>query len=76
MSSRNLTSNEISLLSKGLKFVATPRGFNKTLLKEKLDVYGRKLRLMWHFGNDERKFKYDLLKKRSKFDPKRKGAAI
>ena len=38
--------------------------------------YGRKLRLMWHFRNDERELSYDPLKKKSKFDPKRKDAAI
>ena len=31
---------------------------------------------MWHFRNDERELSYDLFKKKSKFDPKRKGAAI
>ena len=76
LSCRNLTSNEISLLSKGLKFVPTPRGINKGLIKEELEAYGRKLRLMWHFHNDEREFSYDPFKKKSKFDPKRKDAAI
>ena len=27
---------------------------------------------MWHFRNDERELSYDLFKKKSKFDPKRK----
>ena len=31
---------------------------------------------MWHFRNDEREFSYDPFKKKSKFDPKRKDAAI
>ena len=31
---------------------------------------------MWHFRNDEREFRYDLFKKKSKFDPKRKDAGI
>ena len=76
LSCRNLTSNEISLLSKGLKFVPTPRGIKKTLIKEELEAYVRKLILMWHFRNDEREFSYDPFKKKSKFDPKRKDAAI
>ena len=76
LSSRNLTSNEISLISKGLNFVPTPRGVNKALIKEELEVYGRKCRLMWHFLNDEREFSYGHFKKRSKFYPKRKNAAI
>ena len=76
MSCRNLTSNEISLFSKGLKFVPTPRGINKALIKEELEAYGRKLRLMCHFRNDEREFSYHSFQKKSKFDPKRKNAAI
>ena len=31
---------------------------------------------MWHFRNDEREFRYDLFTKKTKFDPKRKDAAI
>ena len=31
---------------------------------------------MWHFRNDEREFSYGPFKKKSKFDPKRKDAAI
>ena len=31
---------------------------------------------MWHFRNDERELSYDSFKKKSKFDPKRKDAAI
>ena len=58
----------------GTKFVPTPRGINKELIKEELEVYGRKLRLMWHFRNDERGFSYDPFKKKPKFDPKRKDA--
>ena len=67
---------KISLLSKGLKFVSTPRGINKALIKEELEAYGRKLRLMWQFRNDEREFSYDPFNKNSKFYPKRKDAAI
>ena len=31
---------------------------------------------MWHLCNDEREFSYNPFKKKSKFDPKRKDAAI
>ena len=31
---------------------------------------------MWHFRNDEMEFSYNPFKKKSKFDPKRKDAAI
>ena len=36
LSKRNLTKNEISLLSKGLQFVRTPKHFNKALLRKEL----------------------------------------
>ena len=71
-----VTSNVVSPLSKGLKFVPTPKGVNKAHIKEELETYGRKLRLMQHFRNDARGFSYDPLKKKSKFDPKRKQEAI
>ena len=74
--SGNLTSNEISLLSKGLKLVPTPRGISKAFIKEELETFSRKLRLMWHFRNDEREFSYDPFKRKSRFDPKKKDAAI
>ena len=62
-SRRNLKSIEISLLSKGLKFVATPTGINNALIKEELEAYGRKLKLIWHFRNDKGEFSYDPFKK-------------
>ena len=39
---------------KGLKFVPTPTSLNKAKIKEELEVFGRKLRLMWYFRNDDR----------------------
>ena len=41
----SLTSNDISLLSKGLKFFPTPRAINEALIKEELETYGRNLDL-------------------------------
>ena len=49
--SRHLSEDEISLLLKGLKFVPTPKHINKAKIKEEIEVYGRKLRLMWHFSS-------------------------
>ena len=50
LSRRHLSKDEISLLSKGLKFVPTPKHINKAKKKKKeIEVYGRKLRLMWYF---------------------------
>ena len=77
LSQRQLTKSEISLLSKGLKFVPTPNRIDKAKLKQELEVFGRKLRLMWHFRNDERIF--DCNKKfrpKSTFNPKNKDVII
>ena len=60
LSSRHLPQDEISLLSKGLKFVPTRKHINKAKIKEGIEVYGRKLRLMWHFCNDDREFEIEL----------------
>ena len=49
---------------------------NKAFVKEELETNGRKLRLMWHYRNGERESTVNLFKKKSKFNPKRKGAAI
>ena len=51
---RNLSASEISLLSKGLNFVPTANEIDPAKLKTDLQEYGRKLRLMLHFRNDER----------------------
>ena len=64
-SQRQLTKSEVLLLSKGLKFVPTPNKIDKAKLKQELEVFGRKLRLMQHFWNDERTFDYN-----KKFGPK------
>ena len=72
-----MSKSETSLLSKGLKFVPTPNRIDKPKLKQELDVFGRKLRLMWHFWNDERIF--DCNKKfrpKYTFNPKNKGVII
>ena len=37
LSKRDLTKDEISLLSKGLQFVPTPKHFYKALLREELE---------------------------------------
>ena len=55
LSKRNLTKDEISLLSNFLQFVPTPKHFNKALLRE-LQNFGKKLRLKWFFRNDARQF--------------------
>ena len=76
LSRRNLSSAEISLLSKGLKFVPTANKIDQAKLKRELEEYGRKLRLMWHFRNDERPFCKDRFKPKSTFNPRNKDAGI
>ena len=77
LSQRQLTKSEISLLSKGLKFVPTPNRIDKAKLKQELEVFGRKLRLMWHFRNDERIFDCNTkFRPKFTFNPKNKDVII
>ena len=70
LSSRHLSKDEVSVLSKGLQFVPTLKHINKAKIKEEIEVYDRKLRLMWHFRNDHREFDVNPFKKKSKFNLK------
>ena len=70
------TKAEISLLSKGLKFVPTSNHINKAKLKMELEAYGRMLRLKWYFRNDEKEFDRNKFKPKSTFNPRNKDAAI
>ena len=76
LSRRNPTASEISLLSKGLKFVPTANKIDRAKLKTELEEYGRKLRLMWHFRNDERSFVADKFRPKSSFNPRHKDVII
>ena len=76
LSRRNLSSTEISLLSKGLKFVPTANKIDQAKLQRELEKSGRKLRLMWHFRNDERPFSQERFKAKSTFNPRNKDAVI
>ena len=76
LSRRNLSSAEISLLSKGVKFVPNAKKIDQAKLKRELEEYGQKLRLMWHFRNDGRPFCKERFKPKSIFDPKNKDAVI
>ena len=76
LSSRILNKAEVSLLSKGVQFVPTPKNINLSKIKEELEIFGRKLRLEWYFRNDERDLITNPFKKKSKFNPKNKDAAI
>ena len=76
LSKRKLTIAEISLLSKGLKFIPTSNHVNKAKLKMELGAYGRMLHLKLHFRNDEKELDRNKFKPKSKFNPRNKDAAI
>ena len=76
LSNRHLSAAEISLLSKGLKFVPTPTFVNRAAIKEELEIFGRTLRLKWHFRNHESSSVFNPFRPKSKFNPKGKDAAI
>ena len=73
LSKRKLSKSEISLLSKGLKFIPTSNTIDTANLKVELD---RMLRLKWFFRNDEKEFNPDKFKPKSTFNPRNKDAAI
>ena len=76
LSKRKLTKTEISLLSKGLKFIPNSNHISKAKLKMELEIYGRMLRLKWHFQNDEKEFYRNKFKPKSTFNPRNKNATI
>ena len=73
LSKRALSKSEISLLSKGLKFIPTPSSINKARLKLDLEKFGRKLRLKWHFRNNRAEFGTDPFIPKSSFNPRKGG---
>ena len=68
LAKRNLSRSEVSLLSKGLKFVPSANKMDGAKLKKELEEYRRKLRLMWHFRNDEQTFSSDKFRPKSSFN--------
>ena len=55
----------------------TPNRIDKAKLKQELEVFGRKLRLMWHCRNDESIFDCDKkFRPKSTFNPKNKDVII
>ena len=76
LSRRNLSSAGVSRLSKGLKFVPAANKIDEVKLKRELEKYGGKLRLMWHFRNDEWSFSQERFKFKSTFNPRNKDAVI
>ena len=63
-------------MSKGLKFVPTANKIDRAKLKIELEEYGRKLRPMWHFRNDEKPFSYEKFRPKSTFNPRNNDTVI
>ena len=60
LSRRELSKEDVSLLSKGLKFSPTPTDIDKAQLKADIEDFKRRMRLRWHFRNSEDdSFTYD-----------------
>ena len=76
LSRRNLSSAEISVLSKRLKFLPTANKIDQAKFNREAEEYGRKLRLMWHFRNDETTFCQERFKPKSTFNPRNKDDVI
>ena len=76
LSKRNLFRSEISLLSKGLKFVPSANEIRRAKLGRELEQYGRKLCLMWHFRSDEQTFSTDKFRPKSSFNTTNNDALI
>ena len=64
------------MLSKDLKFIPTPTSVNKALIKGELECFGRRLRLLWHFRDEDSITISNPFKKKSAFTCKGKDAAI
>ena len=76
LSKRKLSKSEISLLSKGLKFIPASNTIDKAKFKIELEAFDRMLRLKWFFRDDEKKFNPDKFKPKSTFNPRNKDALI
>ena len=77
LSQRQPAKSEIWRLSKALKFMPTPNRIDKAKPKQELEVFERKLRLMWHLRNDERIFDCNTkFRPKSAFNPKNKDVLI
>ena len=70
LSKKILTEAEVSVLSKGLKFCPTAKEIDRAKIKEDLEEFGRRLRLKWHYRNEEDEFSFNPFKKKSDFNPK------
>ena len=76
LSKQKLFKSEVSLLSKGLKFISASNTIDKAKLKIELEAFGRMLRLKWFFRDDEKEFNPDKFKPKSTFNPRNRDDAI
>ena len=76
MSKQNLNDAEISLLLKRLNFVSACNNIYKAKIKIELEAFGRMLCLKWHFCNENKDIHCDMLKPKSKVNPRNKDADI
>ena len=72
---------EISLKLKSpfyLKLSSFPAAnkIDRAKVKTELGEYGRELRLMWHFRNNEKPFSYEKFRPKSTFNPRNKDTVI
>ena len=68
MSSRDLTTNEIKLLKKGLKFTPTQET-NKNELRNDIQEFGRKLRLIEYYDSHQNETDQSIVRNKSNFFP-------
>ena len=59
-----------------IQFVPTANVIDRANSKTELEQYGRKLRLMRHFRNDEKPFPYQKFRPKSTFNPRNKDTVI
>ena len=59
-----------------MKFVSLANKIFRANLKRELGEYGRKLRLIWHFRNDEWTFSTDKFRPKSSFNARNKDTII
>ena len=76
LSKRKLSKSEISLLSKGLKFIPASNTINKAKLKTGLEAFGRMLWLKQFFQNDKTEFDPYNFKPKSTLNYRNKDTAI
>ena len=76
LSGRNLFQSKISPLPRGMKFIKSANKIDQAKLKGEFEEYGRKLRLILNFRNDEQTFSTDKFRHKSSFNPMNKDAII